>query len=445
MPRTADLPNPVRMPVAAQAVAWFARPVPFLAGQHAEHGDVFTMRLPQEGPWVVLAHPDAVREVFTGDPDKLLAGEGNEILSPILGPRSILLLDGPEHLRERRLLLPPFHGERMQRYGTLMREVAEAEIGTWPPDEAFPLAPRMQAVTLEIILRAVFGLHDGPRLEGLRAGLARLLDLVSHPAAFASVVVFGPERAVRTPVFRRVMEPVDRLIAEEITARRGAADLAERDDILSLLLQATDTQPPAAAGTGEAGEPMGDAEVRDELVTLLVAGHETTATALSWAVERLLRTPDALRRLREEAHDGGSEYCLAVCHETLRLRPVLPLVLRRLTEPMTIAGHDLPAGVKVAPCISLVHRRADLYPDPLAFRPERFLGVKPGTYEWIPFGGGVRRCLGAAFALYEMQAVLTAIARHAALRPTRPERERTMRRSITFAPHRGAEVVLTGG
>ncbi|MCW3010106.1 MAG: cytochrome [Solirubrobacterales bacterium] len=428
MSAAAGLPNPVRMPVPAQALAWLARPVPFLMGQAARHGDVFTMTLPQEGPWVVLSHPDAIREVFTGDPSRLLAGEGNEILSPLLGPRSVLLLDGPEHLRERRLLLPPFHGERMQRYGALMREVAEREIARWPTGTAFPLAPRMQAVTLEIILRAVFGLEQGAKLDALRAGLNDLLEFVSTPAAFTVVVSIGAERAVRIPAFRRRLEPVDRLILEEIRSRRGATDLEQREDILSLLLQARD----------EAGEPMGDDELRDELVTLLVAGHETTATALSWAVERLLRTPGAMERLR----DDGPAYVQAVCHETLRLRPVIPLVLRRLTEPMTIAGHDLPAGVKVAPCVTLVHRRADLYPEPHVFRPERFLGVKPGTYTWIPFGGGVRRCLGAAFALFEMQAVLEAIAARTTLRPSSPEPEHTMRRTITFAPDRGASVVL---
>ncbi len=430
MSAAAGLPNPVRMPVPAQALGWFARPVPFLVGQQRRHGDVFTMTLPQEGPWVVLAHPDAIREVFTGDPLKLLAGEGNEILSPLLGPRSVLLLDGPEHLRERRLLLPPFHGERMQRYGALMQEVAEREIATWPAGTTFPLAPRMQAVTLEIILRAVFGLEEGRRLDELRAALNALLEFVSTPLAFGVVVTIGAERAVRIPTFRRVLEPVDRLIHEEIRARRGAGDLAAREDILSLLLQATD----------EDGEPMGDDELRDELVTLLVAGHETTATALSWAVERLLRTPGAMERLRD---DEDPAWSLAVCHETLRLRPVIPLVLRRLTEPMTIAGHDLPAGVKVAPCITLVHRRADLYPDPHVWRPERFLGVKPGTYTWIPFGGGVRRCLGATFALFEMQAVLRAVAARTTLRPASPAPEHTMRRTITFAPDRGAEVVLT--
>lgn len=427
MSAAAALPNRVRMPLPAQALAWFTRPVPFLIKQQQRYGDVFTMTLPVEGDWVVLSHPDAIREVFTGDAAKLLAGEGNEVLQPILGPRSVLLLDGPAHLRERRLLLPPFHGARMQRYGELMQEVAEAEIATWPRGAAFPLAPRMQAVTLEIILRAVFGLTDGPRLDALRTGLRTLLEELSAPAAFATVLVLGPERAVRWPPFARLMATVDREIHAEIRARRAAGGLEEREDILSLLLQARD----------EEGEPMGDDELRDELMTLLVAGHETTATALSWAVERLVRTPGAMERIA----DGDKPWLEAVCHETLRLRPVIPLVLRKLTEPMRIAGHDLPAGVKVAPNIVLVHRRADLYPDPHAFRPERFLGVKPGTYTWIPFGGGVRRCLGATFALFEMQAVLSAVARATTLRAASPAPEHTRRRSITLAPNRGAAVV----
>ncbi len=418
------------MPGPVQAVGWLTRPVPFLLRAHARYGDVFTMRIPQEAPWVVLAHPGAVREVFTGPPGVLHAGEGNEVLRPILGPRSVLLLDGPEHLRERKLLLPPFHGERMQRYGDLMREVAEREVATWPAAAAFPLAPRMQAVTLEIILRAVFGVQAGPAKERLREALEALLTFMVRPSSFAVLVLLGAARASRVPAFRRVIGEVDRVLHEEIAARR-ASDLTGRDDILSLLLQARD----------EGGSPLTDAQLRDELVTLLVAGHETTATALSWAVERGLRTAGVMERLREELAAGETAYLQAVCHETLRLRPVLPAVLRRLAEPMRIAGHDLPAGVKAAPCISLVHRRADLYPEPHRFRPERFLGVTPGTYTWIPFGGGVRRCLGAAFALFEMQAVLAAVATRTSLRPAAPAAERTARRSITFAPAHGTAVV----
>jgi len=415
-----------------QAMAWLARPVPFLLRAHAELGDVFTIRIPQEAPWVVLAHPDAVREVFTGPPDALLAGEANEVLRPILGPRSVLLLDGPEHLRARRLLLPPFHGERMHGYGELMREVAEREVAAWPTGTPFRLAPRLQAATLEIILRAVFGMQAGTSKEELRAALEDLLTFMARPASFAAIVLLGPGRAARIPAFRRVVRRVDRVLRAEVAGRRAAPDLEARGDILSLLLRARDGD----------GRPLGDDELRDELVTLLVAGHETTATALSWAVERGLRTPGVMERLREELAAGDTGYLRAVCLETLRLRPVLPVVLRRLTRPMRIAGRELPAGVKVAPCISLVHRRPDLYPEPHRFRPERFLGVTPGTYTWIPFGGGIRRCLGASFALFEMSTVLGVIARSAPLRPDGPAGgERVRRRAIMLTPDHGARVV----
>jgi cytochrome P450 len=425
------LPAGPSAPVALQSLAWLRRPTAFLDRCRARYGDVFTIQVARaEGPWVVLAHPDAVKEVFTGRPEDLRAGEGNEILGPVLGPRSVLLLDGREHLAQRRLLLPPFHGERMQRYGQLMAEVARAEIAGWPRGAPFRLAPRMQAVTLEVILRAVFGTRPGPRHEELRERLRRMLGLLVDPKAFALVGLIGA-RVNDLPFVGRPVQAVDELIYAEIRERRREADLEQRDDILSLLLQATH----------EDGTPMSDEELRDELVTLLVAGHETTATALSWALERLLRHADAWERLREEARAGEDAYAEAVIHETLRLRPVLPVVLRRLTRPMTIAGHDLPAGVKVAPCIYLVHRREDVYPDPAAFRPERFLERPPGTYTWIPFGGGVRRCLGAAFAQFEMKVVLRELALGVDLRAAEREAERIGRRAITLAPARGAEVL----
>ena len=427
-----QLPPGPRLPSAVQTLAWFTRPVPFVLRAQREFGDVFTMRIAGESaPWIKLGHPDLVREVFTGPPDKLLAGQGNEILRPVLGDHSVLLLDRAEHMRERKLILPAFHGERMQRYGDLMREVAEAEIASWPSGEELELAPRMQALTLEVIIRAVFGVRDPERRRAMRTALRELLDILTDPVAFALVATIGAERATRIGPARRTLATVDALVQEEIDAHRGADDLAERDDILSWLLQARD----------EGGEPMSDRALRDELVTLLTAGHETTATALSWAVERLLRSPASMERLVSEVEAGEGEYTLAVAHETLRLRPVIPLVLRTLAEPMTIGGIDLPAGVKVAPSIIMVHRRADIYPDPHAFRPERFVGVKPGTYTWIPFGGGVRRCLGAAFALFEMQVVLEAVVRSAKLRPARPAAERVTRRAITLAPARRTSVV----
>ncbi len=419
------------MSLPMQSLGWGLRPVPFILRAQQKYGDTYTIRIAGEPPWVMLGHPDAVKEVFTGSPDKLLAGEANQILRPILGDRSVLLLDGREHMRERKLLLPQFHGARMQRYGDLMREIAEEEITGWPAGAPLQLAPRMQAVTLEIILRAVFGVRDAARLDALRAGLRELLDFVTDPRTFVVVAALGINRATKVPVFRKTVEAVDRLIYEEIAAHRAADDLHERGDILSLLLQATH----------EDGQPMTDVELRDELLTLLVAGHETTATALSWAIERLLRTPDAYERLREEADGDQSAYAEAVGYETLRLRPVLPVVLRKLTEDMTIAGHELPAGTTVAPCIVMVHRRADVYPEPHAFRPERFLETKPGTYTWIPFGGGVRRCLGAAFALYELQIVLQAIVRSADLRVVDPAPEGVARRAITLAPRQRTTVI----
>ncbi len=427
----AGLPPGPSLPVPLQTLRWLRRPLPFVLRCRERYGDVFTVRIaPTEGPWVMLADPDAVKEVFTGPPDALLAGEGNEILAPVLGARSVLVLDGREHLAQRKLLLPPFHGERMQRYGDLMGTIAEREVASWPRGTPFALQPRMQALTLEVIIGAVFGVREGERLDALRRALGRLLEIITMPAAFLGVAVFGA-RMARVPPASTALRAVDDLIYAEIADRRHVSDLGERDDILSLLLQASH----------EDGSPMTDAELRDELVTLLVAGHETTATALSWSLERLVRHPDKLERLTEEVQAGEEAYLEAVVHETLRLRPVVPVVLRRLARPMRIGGYDLPAGVKVAPSILLIHRRPDVYPDPHRFLPERFLDRPPGTYTWIPFGGGVRRCLGAAFALFEMRVALATIVRDAHLRAADPAPERIGRRAITLAPARGAEVV----
>jgi cytochrome P450 len=421
------LPPGPSAPRAVQTLAWTFRPGPFLDRNHARFGDQFTIRIGNEPPWVVLSDPDAVKQVFTGDPRLLHAGEGNMILKPILGDHSVLLLDEKPHMAQRKLLLPPLHGERMQRYGELMERVAEEEVGRWPRGEPMSLQPRMQAVTLEIIVRAVFGLREGERLERLRDALRALLDRTTNPATLMLINVLGPDGLLRLNKAVRLLEAVDALLLDEIRERRGAPDLADRDDILSLLLQARH----------EDGTEMSGRELRDELMTLLVAGHETSATTLSWALERLVRHPEQLERLR----DGGDDYADAVLKETLRLRPVLPVVVRRVKEPIEIGGRLLPAGVNVVPCIYLVHRRPDVYPEPLRFAPERFLDTKAGTYTWFPFGGGVRRCLGASFAMFEMTIVLQVIARRLALRPTRPQRERVKRRAITLVPDRGTEIV----
>jgi cytochrome P450 family 135 len=424
------LPPGPRLSRAAQSVAWTARPGPFMLRAQREFGDAFTLRIGTEPPWVMLAHPDAVREVFTGDPSLLHAGRANVVLRPFLGRSSVLLLDGPEHMRERKLMLPPFHGSRMAGYRDMVAAIAREHVAAWPRGEPIALAPRMQAITLDVVLRVIFGVREEARLDALRDRLRQMLDRVMGIGSIFLMLTAGPDRIERLRLFRPVVAPVDALLSEQIRERRAAPG----DDVLSLLL----------AARHEDGSAMSDRELRDELVTLLVAGHETTATALSWTAERLVRMPGGWQALQ----DGGEEYAEAAGREALRLRPVVPIVLRRLQAPMTIAGLDLPRGTLVAPSIYLVHRRPDVYPDPARFRPERFLaadGERPqgGTYTWIPFGGGVRRCIGAAFALMELRVVLAEVARglDAAAVDARPEL--TRRRAITLVPARGAEVVLS--
>jgi cytochrome P450 family 135 len=426
------LPPGPRLPSAIQTAIWFRRAQWMLETCQARFGDMFTLKIANEGRWVVTSDPDTIKQVFTGDPRLLHAGEANRILLPILGPSSVLLLDDAPHLRQRKLMLPAFHGERMQRYGQSMSQIAAEEIERWPLGEPYPLRPRMQAMTLEIILRAVFGVSEGPSLESLRRELRRLLDTSVDPFKSAMLIALGPERVQRVPAFRREVERLNHVVYREIAQRRAVSNLEQREDIMSLLLQATH----------EDGSPMSDEELRDELVTLLVAGHETTANALSWAVERLCRHPAKLDRLVEEVHAGESTYLQAVVQETLRLRPVISIVLRRLVEPMEIGGRLLPAGVSIVPAIHLVHRRADIYPSPHEFLPERFLESPPGTYTWLPFGGGVRRCLGAAFAQFEMEVVLRELVLRRTLTPSQPDSERVYRRAITETPRHDAEVLL---
>jgi cytochrome P450 family 135 len=397
------------------------------------YGDMFTLRISHEGTWVFLTDPDAVKQVFTGDPRLLHAGEANVVLLPVLGSKSVLLLDEQEHMAQRKLMLPSFHGQRMRSYEKVMTEVAVREIERWPLGVPLSAWPTMQAITLEVILRTVFGVQEGERLRRLGDALRQVLAWGTRPQRLALLAAIGPRRIAELRVFRRVLDPADELIYQEIRRRREAPDLEERDDVLSLLLQARH----------EDGSPMSDKELRDELMTLLVAGHETSATSLAWALEALVRHPDALARLRDEVDSGDDAYLDAVLKETLRLRPVVALVLRRLTEPVEIGGRLLPAGVTVAPSIYLLHRRPDVYPDPRAFRPDRFLERPPGTYTWIPFGGGVRRCLGASFAQFEMKVVLRALVSRLDLRAARPRPERRVRRAIIFAPERGGEIVAT--
>jgi cytochrome P450 len=416
-------PGPAE-PRLVQLMQWLSRPVAYAERQRDRYGEAFTARIDPR-PWVMLGDPADVRTVFTAGPERVNAGEANEILRPTLGSHSLLLLDGEEHLRQRKLMLPAFHGERIEHYREIMRAATEREVASWPVDEPFALRPHTQAITLEVIMRAVFGLQDAAAAQPLREPLRRMLEWAGNPAALLVIATVGPDHPfVRRILARRYIEPVDRELYALIAGRRDAPDLAERDDVLSTLLLAR----------GEHGEPMTDVELRDELLTILLAGHETTATSLAWAVERLLRHDGGLERL---AHDDA--YADAVVKETLRLRPVVAIVLRRLREPLEVAGRELPAGATVAPCILLVHRREDLYPDPEAFRPERFLDRPPGTYSWIPFGGGVRRCLGAAFAQVEMQVVLQTLARSVRLEAVGAA-EGVRRRGVTLVPARGGEV-----
>jgi cytochrome P450 len=397
-------------------------------------GPMFTLEIAYESKWVVVSDPELVKEIFRGDPKVFHAGEGNDVLRPLLGEHSLLVLDDAPHMSQRKLLLPPFHGKRMAGYEETMRRIAAKEIESWPNGVPWQLRPRMQALTLEIIIETVFGVHGGERLADLRQALREFLDLMTNPRMLVPLLAIGPERIRLYPPFRRRTDRVAALIVAEIADRRAAPDREERDDILSLLV----------AARHEDGSPMSDAEIHDELLTLLVAGHETTATALSWAVERLVRHPDKLARLRAEVEAGEDAYLTAAIQETLRLRPVISIVIRRLTEAIELGGYELPAGVAVVPSIHLIHRDPTIYPEPDRFRPERFLETPPGTYTWIPFGGGVRRCLGASFAQQEMAIVLRELVSRRMIRPTDPAPERNFRRAITETPRHNAEVVLSG-
>jgi cytochrome P450 len=416
-----------------QTLRWLARPAAMMEDCGRRYGDMFTLRITHEGTWVFLTDPDAVKQVFTGDPRVLHAGEANIVLLPVLGSQSVLLLDEQAHMAQRKLMLPSFHGQRMRRYEEVMAEVAAREIERWPLGAPLSAWPTMQAITLEVILRTVFGVQERERLRRLGDALRHVLAWGTRPQRLGMLAALGPRRIAELGIFRRVLDPADELIYDEVRRRREAPDLEQRDDVLSLLLQARH----------EDGSPMSDKELRDELMTLLVAGHETSATSLAWALEALVRHPAVLARLRDEVDSGEDAYMDAVIKETLRLRPVIALVLRRLREPMEIGGRLLPAGATVAPCIYLLHRRPDVYPDPRAFRPERFLEQSPGTYTWIPFGGGVRRCLGASFAQFEMKVVLRELVSRLDLRAVRPRGERRVRRAIIFAPERGGEIVAT--
>jgi cytochrome P450 family 135 len=422
-------PGP-RTPAAVQTARWLVRPIAFLEECRRRFGDAFSISfLGFETPMVMVSHPDAVRALYGERAHRLPPGRSIALM-PLLGPRSVLLLEGEEHLRRRRLMLPPFHGERMRAYEALVREVVARDIARWPRHAPFGLHPHMQAVTLEVILRAVFGVSDSGRLRALRESLPRLLDDTASAGLQARVLVARRiGRGDPLARLRRAAAGIDALLLQEIADRRRGIGVG--DDILSLLVSAR----------FDDGETLGDRELRDQLMTLLLAGHETTATALAWTVDLLLHQPAALERLREEVHDGSSDaYLRAVVQEGLRLRPVLPIAGRRLAKELRVGDLVLEPGTDVTPAIWLTHTRADLYPEPYAFRPERFLHSPPATYGWIPFGGGVRRCLGAAFAEMEMRVALAELMRRVRLDAASPRPERVIRRNVTFSPRTGTRV-----
>jgi cytochrome P450 len=420
-------PGPL-LPKTLQTVGWWTRSAPFFERCRARYGKRFTIRLLSSPPFVHLSDPDEVKEVFTAPPEVLHPGEGASVLEPFVGTYSLILLDEGAHLSQRKLMLPAFHGEKMQRLSGLMAEVAEREVASWPRGETVVLQPRLQALTLEIILRAVFGLDPGPRLDALRDRLTSILEVSESPASMVPFL----QRGRRWRTFEQQRDEADALLFELIDERRGAD--GERDDVLAMLLEARH----------EDGSPMSPRELRDELMTLLVAGHETTASELAWAFERLARTPQVLRRLTEELDSGdGDGYLTATIQETLRRRPVLQLAAPRLVkQPVTIGGFDYPPGVCLAANGYLIHHDPAIYPEPYAFRPERFLDEQPGTYTWIPFGGGRRRCLGASFALLEMKIVIRAVLAQTEPAPDGDRLERVRRRSITVSPRAGARTVL---
>jgi cytochrome P450 len=417
---------------AIQTARWLLRPISFMESSRRRYGDAFSVSfLGFERPMVMLSDPDAIRALYTAHEHGLPAGRSIALL-PVMGPGSVLLLEGQEHLARRKLMLPPFHGERMRSYEATVREVTERELDSWSDGSPFAIHPRMQAVTLEVILQAVFGVTDPARSARLRERLPLLLGETSSAALQFRVLLSRRfRRGDPMAAMNELLREIDELLLAEIAERRSDPAAAEREDILSLLV----------AARFEDGSEMSDREVRDQLVTLLLAGHETTATALAWTFDLLLRNPATLTRLTSEI-DAGEEdsYLRAVISESLRLRPVVPLAGRRLASDLNVDGLSLPAGTDVTPAIWLTHTRPDLYPEPYAFRPERFLEDSPTTYGWIPFGGGIRRCLGAAFAEMEMRVVLEAILQRRTLSPASDHAERVTRRNVTFSPRKGTLV-----
>lgn len=442
--RDGGLPPGPNLPEPVQLALWLYRPFPFLTWCRKRFGPTFSLRFPGRQSIVAFTEPDDVKEIFTGPTDVMFAGEANRPLGPIVGASSLLLLDGPRHLRERKLLLPPFHGARMHRYGEVMRDITLREMERWPVGRAFEIHPPMQAITLDVILRTVFGVDEGARFEALRAGI---VELTNGFTALAMVPALQKDLGPRSPWgrFVRARANVDELLYAQIAERRRESDTS-RDDILSLLLSAR----------YEDGSPMTDLELRDELMTLLAAGHETTATALPWVFHYLTKDAGVQARLHEELDrvvgagpvdpSAANElpYLDAVIKETMRLRPVIAAVGRVLQEPRRIGGWEIPAGTLVSPSIYLTHRNEKVWPRASRFDPSRFLDTQVSPYAYLPFGGGVRRCIGLAFAHYEMRIVLATVLSRFRVRARGDVHIRPQRRGVSLAPSHGMPVILEG-
>ncbi|HWX44248.1 MAG TPA: cytochrome P450 [Solirubrobacteraceae bacterium] len=431
------LPAGPRWPMLGQTLAQMFVPTWMMDRCAARYGDTFTLTLPPgRTKYVFISDPEAVKALFSAAPEMVVSATSNLPPARVFGPASLFTLNGPEHIRQRRLLLPPFHGERMRKYGDVIVEATRRDMATWPLGRPMRMLERTRAITLEVILRAVFGV-EGEQIGALRSAIERLFVSMST----GRLLLVGLSRAPAGPpkgAIGRAQRHLDEVIYAEIAHRRTQADLEEREDILSLLLQAHD----------EEGQPMTDGELRDELVTLLLAGYETTAAAVAWAIERLTRHPHELARLVAEIAAGqGERYMLAVIHETLRVRPVVPVVIRVLREPMRVGDRELPRGTGVGTSIYLTNRNPRTYEAPGEFRPERFLDSQPETFSWIPFGGGIRRCIGASFATHEMKSMLSTVLGE--LHPSLPRHggrlfrtgEWNRRNALLLAPAGGARVV----
>ncbi|KDE97732.1 cytochrome P450 [Mycolicibacterium aromaticivorans JS19b1 = JCM 16368] len=430
--KTSPLPPGPALPPVVQAMLMLRYWPRFVLACRRRYGRTFTLRIAGLGTLVYLDDPADIKQVFAGDPAIYHAGEANSMLSGLLGPASVLVVDGEVHRDRRRLMLEPFHRDAVARQTEVMAEIAAANIAGWPVGTAFPVAPKMSQITLEVIMRLVIGASDPTRLAALREVLPRLLNL----SAFQLLAIGTPSLQQRLPWrgVRRRIEEADRLLYAEIAERRAAPDLAVRTDALAMLVRAAD----------QAGRTMTDAELRDQLMTLLVAGHDTTATGLSWALERLSRNPAALAKAVRAAKVGDDEYLDAVAKETLRSRPVVFDVGRILKQPVEIAGHLLPPGVMVAPGVGLVHSDDRIYPDADRFDPDRMIGATLSPTTWLPFGGGARRCLGATFAMAEMRVVLREVLRRVDIATTTERGERQRVKHVILIPEYGGRITVTG-